>query len=67
MGNFAYIKYSLVMLLAFVGVKMLLHKLVHIPTLLSLGIIVTILSTGIIFSAWKTRNWDVAVAKQMRS
>lgn len=63
MDKFAYLKYSLVMLLAFVGVKMLLHKLIHIPALFSLGIILTILLAGIFFSVRKNQKLDPAVAE----
>jgi tellurite resistance protein TerC len=50
MDMFQYLKASLVFLLAFVGAKMILHKLVHIPDLASLGFIIAILSVGVIAS-----------------
>jgi tellurite resistance protein TerC len=43
-------KYSLVAVLMFVGVKMLIVHFVEIPALLSLAIILFILAMGIVFS-----------------
>lgn len=39
LGKFVYLKYALVFILAFVGVKMIIVHYVHIPTLLSLSVI----------------------------
>jgi tellurite resistance protein TerC len=47
MGKFRYLKASLVFVLAFVGVKMLLHDVRHIPSEVSLAIIAGILAVGI--------------------
>lgn len=47
---FEYMKYSLVAVLMFVGVKMLIVHFVEIPALLSLAIILFILAMGIVFS-----------------
>jgi tellurite resistance protein TerC len=55
MAMFRYIKYSLVLILAFVGVKMLLVSRYHVPNLVSLGIIVGTLAGGILASVWATR------------
>jgi tellurite resistance protein TerC len=46
-GKFRYLKPSLAVLLAFVGVKMLLSDVVHLPIGVSLGVIVGILGVGV--------------------
>jgi len=56
MALFRYLKYSLVFILAFVGVKMLLIGVYHVPNLVSLGIIVTALGTGVVASLAATRR-----------
>jgi tellurite resistance protein TerC len=58
MAMFRYLKYSLVLILAFVGVKMLLVSRFHVPNLISLGIIVGTLAGGVIASIWATRRED---------
>ncbi|MFN7118682.1 MAG: TerC family protein [Saprospiraceae bacterium] len=50
LDKFQYLKYSLVFILAFVGVKMLISNYVHIPSWLSLVVIVLSLAVGIIVS-----------------
>ncbi len=58
MGKFKYLPYSLVVILAYVGVKMVLETLlpmvskteVHFPPLVSLGVIVASLVVGITVS-----------------
>jgi tellurite resistance protein TerC len=50
MSLFKYVKFSLVFILGFVGVKMLLHAHIEIPHALSLGVIVGFLALGIIAS-----------------
>jgi tellurite resistance protein TerC len=56
MALFRYLKYSLVLVLAFVGVKMLLMDIFHVPHLVSLGIIVGTLGAGSVASLWATRR-----------
>lgn len=56
MALFRYLKYSLVLILAFVGVKMLLAGAYHVPNLVSLGIIVGTLAGGVLASMWATRR-----------
>lgn len=62
MARFAYLKYALSILLIFIGSKIFIADFLmggsKFPPLLSLGITVVILATGIIFSLWKTRNID---------
>jgi len=55
MAMFRYLRYSLVLILAFVGVKMLLVGRYHVPNLVSLGIIVGTLAGGIVASLVATR------------
>jgi len=52
MVMFRYIKFSLIFILAFVGVKMMLHHHVQIPHAVSLGVILAFLAIGIIASLW---------------
>lgn len=54
LDKFQYLKYSLVFILAFVGVKMLLvHTEYKIPTEISLAAIVLSLAGGVLVSVWK--------------
>jgi tellurite resistance protein TerC len=53
--QFRYLKYSLVFLLAFIGAKMLLKHVYHIPLPLSLGVIILALAAGFIVSMIATR------------
>lgn len=48
--KFVYLEYSLIAILTFVGVKMLLSHVYHIPNLVSLGIILSCLLLGIVAS-----------------
>ncbi|MCF0223296.1 MAG: TerC family protein [Fibrobacter sp.] len=48
--KFSLLKYAIVFILAFVGVKMLIVEFVHIPTLTSLAVIVAALSIGVVAS-----------------
>lgn len=48
--QFRYLKVSLVIVLAFVGMKMLLSPLFHIPIGISLGVIVLVLGGGVVAS-----------------
>jgi tellurite resistance protein TerC len=47
LNKFHYLKYSLVVILVFVGVKMLLSHVVHMPEWLSLGVIASSLAMGV--------------------
>ena len=64
--KFRYMKLSLVVILAYVGVKMLLEHHVPISTLLSLGIIVGILTTGVVASVVARRREQRAVGQAER-
>ena len=56
MAMFRYIKYSLVFILAFVGMKMMLVSIYHVPNLISLAIILGTLAIGMVASIWATRR-----------
>ena len=56
MAMFRYLRYSLVLILAFVGMKMLLVSTYHVSNLVSLAIIVGTLGAGILASIWATRR-----------
>jgi tellurite resistance protein TerC len=49
-GRFSYLQEGLAIILAFVGVKMLVHEWYHIPTWLSLVVIVLVLTAAVGFS-----------------
>ncbi|HEY3485813.1 MAG TPA: TerC family protein, partial [Ilumatobacteraceae bacterium] len=49
-SRFVYLQQGLAIILAFVGVKMLIHNLYHIPTWLSLTVIAIVLTASIGFS-----------------
>jgi len=56
MAMFRYLRYSLVAILAFVGMKMLLVGIFHVPNLISLAIILGTLGIGILASIWATKR-----------
>ncbi|MFM8266763.1 MAG: TerC family protein [Ilumatobacteraceae bacterium] len=58
-ARFSYLQQGLAIILAFVGVKMLVHGWYHIPTWLSLVVIALVLATSVGFSLRLTRLPDV--------
>jgi tellurite resistance protein TerC len=56
MGRFSYLKLGLAVVLSFVGVKMILADIFHIPTALSLGVIAVVLTVAIVASIMRTRR-----------
>ena len=54
--RFIYLRYGLAVVLTFVGVKMLLVDVFHIPTVVSLGVIVGTLAVSIITSLMSSRH-----------
>jgi len=56
MMRFGYLTQGLTALLAFIGVKMLLAGVVHIPAMVSLGLIVAIIATAVLLSAGQRRR-----------
>ncbi len=59
LDKFKYISYSLVIILAFVGVKMLISHHVDIPEWLSLGVIILSLAGGILASIYSKDKTEV--------
>jgi tellurite resistance protein TerC len=53
MERFAYLKPAVALILVFVGVKMVGGYWVHLPTTISLGVILAVLSTAIVASVFK--------------
>ncbi|MBU1101732.1 MAG: TerC family protein [Bacteroidetes bacterium] len=51
-NKFRYLKYSLIFILFYIGIKMVVVDLYHIPTVLSLTIILTALTLGIVLSLY---------------
>ena len=49
-GKFPYLKYGISVILFFVGIKMLLSHYIHVPIVMSLGVIVGILTLSILAS-----------------
>ncbi len=49
-GKFPYLKYGISVILAFVGVKMLLSHVLHVPVIVSLGVIVGLLALSVLAS-----------------
>ncbi|MFP1923825.1 TerC family protein [Lonsdalea quercina] len=54
--KFSLLKYGLAVILIFIGVKMMLIDLFHIPVSLSLGIVAAILSVTILINIWVNRR-----------
>jgi tellurite resistance protein TerC len=60
MDKFSYLKFSLAVILIFVGIKMILHHYLkqnslEIPEWVSLGVIVVSLASGVLFSVYKSK------------
>ncbi|GLQ08513.1 hypothetical protein GCM10007913_04450 [Devosia yakushimensis] len=69
MNRFRYLQVSLAIILVLVGIKIFLVPLhIHIDTLLSLLVTISILAGGIIFSLYKTRNEpDISAEQQPKT
>jgi len=52
----AYLSWGLALVLGFVGVKMLLSKVIHIPVYVSLSVIVVAVGGAVLASLWMTRD-----------
>lgn len=55
MQRFHYLHYGLALVLGFVGAKMLLVDVVHVPIPLSIAVIVLTVGASMAYSVWKTR------------
>jgi len=67
MMMFKYIKFSLIFILAFVGVKMMLHHHLEIPHAISLGVIIGFLAIGIVASLWVSRREAASGTPDLRN
>jgi tellurite resistance protein TerC len=57
--RFEYLKYALALVLVFIGAKIFWNQLVgKLDPAISLGVTVTIIAGGILFSLWKTRGQE---------
>lgn len=54
--KFSYLKYSLVIILVYVGVKMILSHTVHMPEWLSLSVVILSLVGGVLYSIYKSKK-----------
>ena len=58
MGRFEYLHFGLSAVLAFIGAKMLLSHWLHVPSALSLGVVLVLLAGSMIYSVWRTARTD---------
>jgi tellurite resistance protein TerC len=56
MDRFVYLKQGLAVLLTFIGVKMLLSPVVHLPVVVSLAVIVLVVGGAVGASLWRDRT-----------
>lgn len=54
--KFKYLEYSLVVILSFIGLKMLFHNYIHLSEWVSLSIIALCLVLGIVYSLYRSKN-----------
>jgi tellurite resistance protein TerC len=64
-ARFSYLQQGLAIILAFVGVKMIISRWYHIPTAVSLLVIVIVLVASVSFSLQRTRNDLIEVAEDL--
>lgn len=60
--RFVYLKYALAFVLVFVGIKMILEDVLHVPILASLAIIATALAIGVLTSLRASADHDADAA-----
>jgi tellurite resistance protein TerC len=63
MDQFQYLKLGLSAVLTFIGVKMVIVDLYHIPVAVSLGVVASILTLSIVASLWKTKRDAAKIAE----
>jgi TerC family integral membrane protein len=56
MARFSYLSQGLAVLLAFIGLKMMLTPVVHVPAAASLGVVAAIVAAAILLSLWQGRR-----------
>jgi len=54
--KFKYLEYSLVVILSFIGLKMLFHNYIHLSEWVSLSFIALCLVLGIVYSLYRSKN-----------
>jgi tellurite resistance protein TerC len=54
--RFEYLSWGLAIVLGFVGLKMLLSKVIHVPIWVSLAVIVAAVGSSVLVSLWMTRG-----------
>lgn len=54
--KFHYLSIALALILVFIGAKMILHSFVKVPNLASLGVIVALVTGGVLASMWSGRT-----------
>ena len=64
MGLFHYLKTGLALVLLFVGLKMILADIYHVPIPLSLAVIVTLIGGAILLSIWRPLPTTLAASRQ---
>ena len=63
--RFYYLKYALSLVLIYVGAKIFVQQIIgKIPPEVSLGVTLTLLAGGIVFSLWKTRGQAVGTTRR---
>lgn len=60
--RFAYLKYGLALVLVFVGTKMMLIDVFKVPTVVSLGVIATLIGASVVYSLYRAPRHAPAVA-----
>ena len=63
LDKFEYLKAGVAIILVFVGLKMALSGLLHLPITLSLGVIAGTLTLAILLSIWKARRVEAEIIK----
>jgi tellurite resistance protein TerC len=59
--RFEYLKYALAVVLVFIGIKIFWNQIIgKVDPAISLGVTLSIIAAGIVFSLWKTRGADPA-------
>jgi tellurite resistance protein TerC len=64
LNRFEYLKSGLAMVLVFIGLKMSVSSWIHVNSLASLAVVVSLLGGSMLYSLWKTRQVAAAAATQ---
>lgn len=66
MRLFHYLHYGLAFILVFIGIKMLIESFVHIPTLITLSVIVVTLTVSVIFSVKYPKEEELEIPDEIK-